>query len=65
MLMAALGANAQQLTLQLDKAQKAVSPTLYGRLTDEIRYSYERCLYAQLLRAPSCRKSPDGQRRNP
>lgn len=55
MLMAALGTNAQQLTLQLDKAQKAVSPTLYGIMTEEINFSYEGGLYAQLLRYPSFR----------
>ena len=65
MLMAALGANAQQLTLQLDKAQKAVSPTLYGIMTEEINYSYEGGLYAQLLRDPSFREDANGKRRNP
>ena len=65
MLMAALGTSAQQLTLQLDKAQKAVSPTLYGMMTEEINYSYEGGLYAQILRDPSFREDVNGQRRNP
>ena len=60
MLRAALGANAQQLTLQLDEAQKAVSPTLYGIMTEEINYSYEGGLYAQLLRDPSFREDANG-----
>ena len=63
--MAALGTSAQQLTLQLDKAQKAVSPTLYGMMTEEINYSYEGGLYAQILRDPSFREDVNGQRRNP
>lgn len=65
MLMAALGANAQQLTLHLDEARKTVSPTLYGMMTEEINYSYEGGLYAQILRDPSFREDANGQRRNP
>lgn len=42
-----------KLTLQLGKANKTVSPTLYGLMTEEINYSYEGGLYAQLVRNPS------------
>jgi len=42
-----------KMTLHLDNAEKNVSPTLYGLMTEEINYSYEGGLYAQLLRNPS------------
>ena len=42
-----------QIILHADKAEKNVSPTLYGLMTEEINYSYEGGLYAQLLRNPS------------
>jgi alpha-N-arabinofuranosidase len=52
-----LSANAQKdaakLVLQLDKASVTVSPVLYGLMTEEINYSYEGGLYAQLIRNPS------------
>ena len=52
--MFATGAMAQtKLTLQLDKAEKTVSPLLYGLMTEEINYSYEGGLYAQLLGNPA------------
>lgn len=41
-----------KLTLNIDKATKAVTPTLYGLMTEEINYSYEGGLYAQLIRDP-------------
>ena len=57
-MIALLGANtlmlqAQQLTLRLDKAEKEVSPMLYGLMTEEINYSYEGGLYTQLVPNPS------------
>lgn len=42
-----------RLVLQLDKSTASVSPTLYGLMTEEINYSYEGGLYAQLVRNPS------------
>lgn len=42
-----------KMILHLDNAKKNVSPTLYGLMTEEINYSYEGGLYAQLLRNPS------------
>lgn len=55
-LMLFLGAGAQQnpkLNLQLNRATTTVSPTLYGLMTEEINYSYEGGLYAQLIRNTS------------
>lgn len=45
-------ASSQQPTLaiQLDKPVHAVSPTLYGLMTEEINYSYDGGLYAELVR---------------
>ena len=48
-------AHAQQaapatLTVEVGKAQHAVSPTLYGMMTEEINYSYDGGLYAELVR---------------
>jgi alpha-N-arabinofuranosidase len=45
--------SAPKLVLQLDKSTASVSPTLYGLMTEEINYSYEGGLYAQLVRNPS------------
>ena len=38
------------LSLQLDKTLHAVSPTLYGLMTEEINYSYDGGLYAEMVR---------------
>jgi alpha-N-arabinofuranosidase len=38
------------LTLDLTKPGVAVSPTLYGQMTEEINYSYDGGLYAELVR---------------
>ena len=38
------------LTIQLDKPAHAVSPTLYGLMTEEINYSYDGGLYAEMVR---------------
>lgn len=38
------------LAVQLDKPLHAVSPTLYGLMTEEINYSYDGGLYAELVR---------------
>jgi alpha-N-arabinofuranosidase len=46
-----------KLTLNVNEASKTVSPTLYGLMTEEINYSYEGGLYAQLLRNPSFKET--------
>jgi alpha-L-arabinofuranosidase len=38
------------LKIQLDKPAHAVSPTLYGLMTEEINYSYDGGLYAEMVR---------------
>jgi alpha-N-arabinofuranosidase len=38
------------LSVQLDKPLHAVSPTLYGLMTEEINYSYDGGLYAEMVR---------------
>src|SRR5580698_10011455 len=38
------------LNIQLDKSLHAVSPTLYGLMTEEINYSYDGGLYGELVR---------------
>jgi alpha-L-arabinofuranosidase len=39
-----------RLNIQLDKPVHAVSPTLYGLMTEEINYSYDGGLYAEMVR---------------
>jgi alpha-L-arabinofuranosidase len=38
------------LSIQLDRPMHAVSPTLYGLMTEEINYSYDGGLYAEMVR---------------
>jgi alpha-N-arabinofuranosidase len=38
------------LNIQLDKPVHSVSPTLYGLMTEEINYSYDGGLYAEMVR---------------
>ncbi len=38
------------LRIELDKPAHAVSPTLYGLMTEEINYSYDGGLYAEMVR---------------
>ena len=52
-----------KLTLRVDKAERTVSPTLYGLMTEEINYSYEGGLYSQLLRDPTMQELTGGQNR--
>jgi alpha-N-arabinofuranosidase len=47
-----LAQNKASLTLELQHPKGKVSPTLYGLMTEEINYSYEGGLYAQLIRTP-------------
>ena len=51
-----------KLTLKVDKAEKEVSPTLYGLMTEEINYSYEGGLYAQLIGNSSFKEDRNGTR---
>lgn len=46
------GQNQASLTLDLQHPKGQVSPSLYGLMTEEINYSYEGGLYAQLIRTP-------------
>lgn len=63
-LMSLMSAAQVQLTVDADKVQCAVSPTLYGLMTEEINYCYEGGLYSQLIRDPQMRETrPDGRRR--
>jgi alpha-N-arabinofuranosidase len=43
------GAGVATLTIQTDKPVGKVSPTLYGLMTEEINYSYEGGLYAEMV----------------
>src|SRR6266545_1638591 len=38
------------LNIELGRPKAAVSPTLYGLMTEEINYSYDGGLYAELIR---------------
>ncbi len=46
------GQNKATLTIDVLHPKGKVSPTLYGLMTEEINYSYEGGLYAQLIRTP-------------
>src|SRR5690242_1092028 len=43
-------AQTPSIALHVDKATAAVSPTLYGLMTEEINHSYDGGLYAELIR---------------
>lgn len=47
---ACLVAQSPTLAIQVDKPTVAVSPTLYGLMTEEINYSYDGGLYPELVR---------------
>lgn len=47
-----LAENNATLAIDLQHPKGKVSPTLYGLMTEEINYSYEGGLYAQLIRTP-------------
>ena len=57
--LSSLGVQAQQptLTLHLDQNAPAVSPGLYGLMTEEINFSYEGGLYGELIRNRSFKDS--------
>jgi alpha-N-arabinofuranosidase len=44
------GKSAAVLSVQVDKTLHSVSPTLYGMMTEEINYSYDGGLYAEMVR---------------
>src|ERR1700753_1072000 len=44
------GQTATSLSIDLKHPKSAVSPTLYGLMTEEINYSYDGGLYAELVR---------------
>ncbi len=46
------GQQSATLTVELQRPKGKVSPTLYGLMTEEINFSYEGGLYAQLIRTP-------------
>src|SRR5437764_14216504 len=48
------------LTLELSRPKAAVSPTLYGLMTEEINYSYDGGLYAELVRNRTFRSDWSG-----
>jgi len=62
LLAAALLASAQTpvLTIHPDQPLHAVSPTLYGLMTEEINYSYDGGLYAEMIRNRTFRSDWDG-----
>jgi alpha-N-arabinofuranosidase len=53
-----VAAAAPVLTLDLAKPGIAVSPTLYGLMTEEINYSYDGGLYGELIRNRSFKDDP-------
>ncbi|MGA2267776.1 MAG: alpha-L-arabinofuranosidase C-terminal domain-containing protein [Bryobacteraceae bacterium] len=60
LLVAALGQAADPVVLQIKADQVAahVSPMLYGLMTEEINYSYDGGLYAELVRNRSFKEDP-------
>ncbi len=59
LLFTTLSAQSQtKLTLQLDNASARVSPQLYGLMTEEINYSYDGGLYAELVRNRTFKDNP-------
>jgi alpha-N-arabinofuranosidase len=46
----ALAAQTPSLTIEVNHPTAKVSPTLYGLMTEEINYSYDGGLYAELVR---------------
>ncbi|MGB8028765.1 MAG: alpha-L-arabinofuranosidase C-terminal domain-containing protein [Terracidiphilus sp.] len=55
-------AQAPSLTIQVDQPTATVSPTLYGLMTEEINYSYDGGLYAELMRDRVLSRSWDALR---
>ncbi|HEY8993154.1 MAG TPA: alpha-L-arabinofuranosidase C-terminal domain-containing protein [Lacunisphaera sp.] len=59
LLVAALGARGGELTIDATKPAGRVSPRLYGLMTEEINYSYDGGLYAELVRNRAFLDHPD------
>src|SRR5271167_4008419 len=51
---------AATLNIQLDRPAHPVSPTLYGLMTEEINYSYDGGLYAEMVRNRTFRSDWSG-----
>jgi len=54
------GQTPAKLTVDLNKPKSPVSPTLYGLMTEEINYSYDGGLYAELIRNRTFRSDWSG-----
>jgi alpha-N-arabinofuranosidase len=54
------GQGPAKLTADLNKSKSPVSPTLYGLMTEEINYSYDGGLYAELIRNRTFRSDWSG-----
>src|SRR6185437_6638312 len=54
------GQTPAKLTVDLNKQKSPVSPTLYGLMTEEINYSYDGGLYAELIRNRTFRSDWSG-----
>ncbi len=64
-LLSSFGAAAQQpaiLTIHAGQPAHAVSPTLYGLMTEEINYSYDGGLYAEMVRNRTFETTWEGQK---
>src|SRR5437660_11450507 len=48
------------LAIEVNQTKSAVSPTLYGLMTEEINYSYDGGLYAELIRNRTFRSDWSG-----
>src|SRR5436305_9087370 len=48
------------LNIEVNQTKSAVSPTLYGLMTEEINYSYDGGLYAELIRNRTFRSDWSG-----
>ena len=63
LLLGALALHAQTpatLSIEVNQTKSAVSPTLYGLMTEEINYSYDGGLYAELVRNRTFRSDWSG-----
>ncbi|HEY2012355.1 MAG TPA: hypothetical protein VGH38_02590, partial [Bryobacteraceae bacterium] len=63
LLLTALTLEAQSpatLNIEVNQTTSAVSPTLYGLMTEEINYSYDGGLYAELIRNRTFRSDWSG-----
>jgi alpha-N-arabinofuranosidase len=54
------GQSSASLTIDLNRSKSPVSPTLYGLMTEEINYSYDGGLYAELVRNRTFRSDWSG-----